>query len=77
MKKTKRYTFTFSIITLILGLASFLSISLIGHNYLQSSKNSYSMIQKRNAEVRKNIIETIKVSLQKTSEHLKVLIHSQ
>ena len=77
MKKTKRYTFTFSIITLILGLASFLSISLIGHNYLQSSKNSYSMIQKRNAEVRKNIIETIKVSLQKTSAHLKVLIHSQ
>jgi HD-GYP domain-containing protein (c-di-GMP phosphodiesterase class II) len=77
MKKTKRYTFTLSIITLILGLASFLSISLIGHNYLQSSKNSYSMIQKRNAEVRKNIIETIKVSLQKTSAHLKVLVHSQ
>ena len=77
MKKMKRYTFTFSLITLILGLASFLSVSLIGHNYLQSSKNSYSMIQKRNAEVRKNIIETIKVSLQKTSSHLKVLVHSQ
>ncbi|ATB69895.1 putative cAMP phosphodiesterases class-II [Sulfurospirillum diekertiae] len=77
MKKTKRYTFTLSIMTLILGLASFLSISLIGHNYLQSSKNSYSMIQKRNIEVRKNIIETIKVSLQKTSAHLKVLVHSQ
>ena len=77
MKKTKRFTFTFSIITLILGLASFLSVSLIGHNYLQSSKNSYSMIQKRNAEVRKNIIETIKVSLQKTSTHLKVLVHAQ
>ncbi|ARU49035.1 HD domain-containing phosphohydrolase [Sulfurospirillum diekertiae] len=77
MKKTKRYTFTFSIITLILGLASFLSISLIGHNYVQSSKNSYSMIQKRNVEVRKNIIEAIKVSLQKTSAHLKVLVNSQ
>lgn len=77
MKRTKRYTFTVSIITLILGLASFLSISLIGHNYLQSSKNSYSMIQKRNAEVRKNIIETIKVSLQKTSAHLSVLVHAQ
>ncbi|MFW9620361.1 MAG: hypothetical protein ACMV0K_12880 [Sulfurospirillum sp.] len=51
MKNTKRYTFTFSIITLIIGLAGFLSFSLIGHNYLQSSKNSYSMIQKRNAEV--------------------------
>jgi len=77
MKKLKRYTFTFSIMTLILGLASFLSISLITHNYLQSSKNSYSMIQKRNVEVRKNIIETINVSLQKTSAHLKVLVHSQ
>jgi len=77
MKKTKRYTFTFSIITLILGLASFLSVSLIGHNYVQSSKNSYSMIQKRNVEVRKNIIEAIKVSLQKTSAHLKVLVNSQ
>lgn len=77
MKKMKRYTFTFSIITLILGLASFLSVCLISHDYVQSSKNSYSMIQKRNAEVRKNIIETIKVSLQKTSDHLKVLVHSQ
>ncbi|MBP1680831.1 MAG: putative cAMP phosphodiesterase class-II [Proteobacteria bacterium] len=77
MKHTKRYTFTFSIITLIIGLAGFLSFSLIGHNYLQSSKNSYSMIQKRNAEVRKNIIETIKISLQKTSSHLKILVHSQ
>ena len=77
MKKTKRYTFTFSIITLVLGLASFLSICLITHNYLQSSKNSYTMIQKRNVEVRKNIIEAINVSLQKTSAHLKVLVHSQ
>jgi len=77
MKNTKRYTFTFSIITLIIGLAGFLSFSLIGHNYLQSSKNSYSMIQKRNAEVRKNIIETIKTSLQRTSAHLTVLVHSQ
>lgn len=77
MKKTQRYTFTVSIITLVLGLASFLSISLIGHNYFQSSKNSYNMIQKRNTEVRKNIIETIKVSLEKTSAHLKVLVHSQ
>ena len=63
MKNTRRYTFTFSIITLIIGLAGFLSFSLIGHNYLQSSKNSYSMIQKRNIEVRKNIIDTIRVSL--------------
>ena len=77
MKNTKRYTFTFSIISLILGLASFLSFSLIGHNYLQSSKNSYTMIQKRNAEVRKNIIETIKNSLQRTSAHLSVLVNSQ
>lgn len=77
MKNTRRYTFTFSIITLVIGLAGFLSFSLIGHNYLQSSKNSYSMIQKRNAEVRKNIIDTIKVSLQKTTSHLKVLVHSQ
>lgn len=77
MKNTRRYTFTFSIITLIIGLAGFLSFSLIGHNYLQSSKNSYSMIQKRNIEVRKNIIDTIRVSLQKTTSHLKVLVHSQ
>jgi len=77
MKNTRRYTFTVSIITLIIGLASLLSIFIIGHNYQQSSKNSYTMIQKRNAEVRKNIIETIKVSLQRTSAQLKVLVHSQ
>lgn len=35
------------------------------------------MIQKHNIEVRKNIIDTIRVSLQKTTSHLKVLVHSQ
>ena len=35
------------------------------------------MIQKRNAEVWKNIIDTISNSLQRTSAHLTVLVHSQ
>lgn len=58
-------------------LAGFLSFSLIAYNYFESSKNSYRMIQNRNIEVRKNIIETIHNSLQKTSAHLAVLAHSQ
>ncbi|MBN2965459.1 amino acid ABC transporter [Sulfurospirillum sp. T05] len=76
MKKPTRFTFTFGLLSLFVGLASFLSLSLIGHNYKQSTKNAYAMIQKRNANARQNVIDSLNTYLKNTSATLSVLTHA-
>lgn len=73
MGKGKRLTFTFSILTLFIGLAVFLSFSLIVHNYLQGKKNAYEMLSAKNSEIRKNIIQTINTSLESVSSKLSIV----
>lgn len=72
MGKGKRLTFTFSILTLFIGLAIFLSLSLIVHNYIQGKQNSYDMLSAKNSEIRKNIIQVITTSLESVSSKLTI-----
>lgn len=70
----KKYTFTFSILSLFAGLTLLLSLFLMGNFFLRGMKQAYEITEDKINESNKNITLTMTESLQSISTDLSILL---
>jgi len=70
----KKYTFTFSILSLFAGLTLLLSVFLMGNFFLRGMKQAYEITEDKISESNRNITLAMTDSLQSVSTYLSILL---